>query len=167
MQTVDLKPLVFRRYVYVLRFVMKGKGTGLGRLKLEHDIQHSQRPLPALGRGENKITFSAGPQEGTITIEGAMEPSSKGKQLLYGDFHPQLDGYKPGDFPHGGRRKEHHLPREDARRHGTRCGSPTTSSPAARTACTSSKSPLTRARPGKRSISRRGFPGSGSSPAAT
>ncbi len=100
MQTVDLKPLVFRRYVYVLRLVMKGKGTGLEGLRIEHDIQHSQRPLPALGRGENKIAFSAGPQEGTITIEGAMEPSSKGKQVLYGDFHPQLDGYKPGDFPH-------------------------------------------------------------------
>ena len=102
MQTVDLKPLVFRRYVYVLRLVMKGKGTGLEGLRIEHDIQHSQRPLPALARGENKIAFSAGPQEGTITIEGAMDPSptGKGKQVLYGDFHPKLDGYKPGDFPH-------------------------------------------------------------------
>jgi len=101
MQTVDLKPLVFRRYVYVVRFVMTGKGTGLEGLRIEHDIQHSQRPLPVLTRGGNKISFSAGPQEGTITIEGAMEPSSKGKQLLYGDFQPKLEGYAPGAFPHG------------------------------------------------------------------
>jgi hypothetical protein len=100
-QQIDLGPLVSRRYVYILRFVLKGKGTGLDRLKLTHDIQHSQRPLPALARGENKIAFSAGPAEGTITIEGAVEPSSKGKQLLLGDFHPQLDGYAPYAFPHG------------------------------------------------------------------
>ena len=98
-KTINLKRLVFRRYVYLLRFVMKGKGTGLDRLKLTHDIQHSQRALPALGEGENKIRFTAGPQEGTITIEGAMEPSSKGKQLLFGDFHPRLDGYAPDTLP--------------------------------------------------------------------
>ena len=100
-QTIDLKPQVFRRYVYIVRFVLKGKGTGLDALKLTHDIQHSQRPLPALARGENKIAFSAGPPEGTITIEGAMEPSSKGKQLLFSDFHPKLDGYAPDALPRG------------------------------------------------------------------
>ena len=100
-QEIDIGPLVFRRYAYTVRFVLKGKGTGLDRLKLAHDIQHSQRPLPALARGENKIAFSAGPAEGTITIEGAVEPSSKGKQLLLGDFHPKLDGYAPNTFPHG------------------------------------------------------------------
>ena len=100
-QTIDLKPLVFRRYVYVVRFVMKGKGTGLDTLRLMHDIQHSQRPLPALARGDNKINFSAGPQEGTITIEGAMEASSKGKQLLFGDFHPKLEGYAANALPRG------------------------------------------------------------------
>ena len=98
-QKLDLKPLVGRRYVYILRFVMKGKGTGLDALKLTHDIQHSQRPLPALVQGENKINFSAGPQEGTITLEGAMEASSKGKQLLYGEFHPTLEGFTPGVIP--------------------------------------------------------------------
>jgi hypothetical protein len=100
-QAVDLTSLVGRRYVYIVRFVLKSKGTGLDRLKLTHDIQHSQRPLPALARGENKIAFSAGPAEGTITIEGAVEPSSKGKQVLLGDFHPKLDGYAPYTFPHG------------------------------------------------------------------
>jgi len=86
---VDLKPLVLRRYDYRLRFVMKGKGTGLDALAVTHDVQHSQRPLPALAQGANKITFSAEPQEGTITIEGSTDPGSRGKQLFYTDFHPE------------------------------------------------------------------------------
>lgn len=100
-QAIDLKPHIFRRYDFTLRFVMKGKETGLDALKIAADFEHSQRPLPALAKGENKIAFSSGPQEGTITIEGAMEPSSKGKQLLFTDFHPQLDGYKLGEWPKG------------------------------------------------------------------
>ncbi len=100
-QKIDLKSLVCRRYVYIIRFVMKGKGTGLDALKLTHDIQHSQRPLPALSRGENKINFTAGPQEGTITVEGAMDlnPKNRGKQLTYHDFHPIMDGFPPGVMP--------------------------------------------------------------------
>lgn len=94
-QRVDLKPLVFRRYDYRLRFVLKGKGTGLDALRISHDIQHSQRPLPALAQGSNTITFSAGPQEGTITIEGCTKPDNKGKQVLCSDFHPVLNGVEP------------------------------------------------------------------------
>ncbi|MCS6862136.1 MAG: hypothetical protein NZT92_17670, partial [Abditibacteriales bacterium] len=90
-QTIDLKPLVLRRYDYRLRFVLKGKGTGLDALKVVHDIQHSQRVLPALTQGKNTITFSVGAQEGTITIEGSLNPDHKGKQLLYTDFHPILN----------------------------------------------------------------------------
>ncbi|MBI3921946.1 MAG: hypothetical protein HY318_11065 [Armatimonadetes bacterium] len=92
-QKVDLKTLVFRRYDYRVRFVLKGKGTGLDSLKITNDLQHSQRSLPALTQGKNTITFSAGPQEGTVTIEGATDPGSvKGKQLAYTDFHPVLNG---------------------------------------------------------------------------
>ncbi len=88
---VDLGPFVLRRYDYRLRFVMKGEGTGLDSLRIAHDIQHSQRALPALGQGENTITFTAGPQEGTVTIEGNMRPEdAAGKQLTYLDFHPEL-----------------------------------------------------------------------------
>src|SRR5207302_11416588 len=43
-QKIDLKPLVYRRYDYRLKFVLSGKGTGLDALKITHDIQHSQRP---------------------------------------------------------------------------------------------------------------------------
>jgi hypothetical protein len=110
MQTIDLKPLVLRRYVYIVRFVMSGKGTGMEGLRIENDIQHSQRPLPALARGDNKITFSAGPAEGTITIEGATDTAAKGKNLTLADFHPQLDGYAPGAFPHGEGEKSITLP---------------------------------------------------------
>jgi hypothetical protein len=89
---VDLSPLVLRRYDYRLKFVLHGADTGLDALKIVHDIQHSQRPLPALGRGNNTITFSAGPAEGTLTIEGAAKLDHKDKQLVWTDFHPQASG---------------------------------------------------------------------------
>jgi hypothetical protein len=99
-QSIDLKPLVFRRYDYRLRFEMKGQGTGLDSLKIVHDVQHSQAPLPILAQGSNTITFSAEPQEGTITVEGATDPAvaQKGKQLSYKDFHPQMNGLEDKDF---------------------------------------------------------------------
>jgi len=90
-QSIDLKPLVFRRYDYRLRFTLHGAGTGLDSVKVRHDIQHSQRPLPALAAGDNTITYSAG-NEGTITVEGSTQASSAGRQLRYTDFHPQLAG---------------------------------------------------------------------------
>jgi hypothetical protein len=92
---VDLKPYVYRRYDYRLKFVLKGKGTGLNAVKVTHDIQHSQRPLPILDQGDNRITFSEGPQEGTITVEGNLnpaDPAGKGKNLSYADFHPRQSG---------------------------------------------------------------------------
>jgi hypothetical protein len=92
-QHVDLKPYIYRRYDYRLKLVLKG---GLDALRLTHDIQHSQRALPALDQGDNKITCTAGPDEGTITVEGSTNLASKGKQLLYTDFHPQSEGMKDG-----------------------------------------------------------------------
>src|SRR6185436_19050698 len=71
---------------------------GLDALKIVHDVQHSQRPLPALTQGTNTITFSAGPSEGTITVEGATHAASKGKQLHYTDFHPEVSGFDPNLF---------------------------------------------------------------------
>jgi hypothetical protein len=93
---VDLKPLVFRRYDYRLKFTLAGKGTGLESVKVTNDIQHSQRPLPALGQGDNTVRFSAGPQEGTVTIEGSTKLENKGKNLLYTDFHPRAKNIAPG-----------------------------------------------------------------------
>ncbi len=89
-QRLDLKPLVFCRYDYRLKLTFHGKGTGLDALKIRHDIQHSQRPLPALARGENTITFSSGPQEGTITVQGSTNKKNKSKNLFFLDFHPQI-----------------------------------------------------------------------------
>ncbi len=89
--TIDLKPLVFRRYDYRLRFTLKGAGTGFDALRLTHDIQHSQRPLPALAQGVNTITYRSGPQEGTITTEGSTDLANKSKQLVFTDFHPIME----------------------------------------------------------------------------
>ena len=95
-QKVDLKNLVFRRYDYRVKVELRGAGTGLDSLKLTNDIQHSQAPLPTLLAGENKITFSAGPAEGTVTYEGSTSPANvKGKQLAYTDFHPVLKDLAP------------------------------------------------------------------------
>jgi hypothetical protein len=95
---IRLTPLVLRRYDYQLKFELRGRDTRLTALTLVHAIQHSQRPLPALGEGENTITFSAGPPEGTITIEGATNLAIKGKQLVYTDFHPTVEGMEKNLF---------------------------------------------------------------------
>ena len=93
-QKADLKPLVYRRYDYRLKFELKGAGTGLDAVKISNDIQHSQAPLPALAAGPNKIAVGAGPQEGTITVEGSTNPGSAGKQVMAEAFHPELKNVK-------------------------------------------------------------------------
>lgn len=90
-EKIDLKSLVYRRYDYRLKFELSGAGTALEGLKIGHDIQHSQRPLPALAEGANTITFSAGDPMATVTVEGSPNLSFKGRQLVYTDFHPVLD----------------------------------------------------------------------------
>jgi hypothetical protein len=97
-QEIDLGPSVLRRYDYQLRFEFKQKGAGLESLRLVHDIQHSQRPLPALGRGSNTLTFSAGPPEGTVSLDGCSSLGHKDRQLVYTDYHPQLEGFEPNLF---------------------------------------------------------------------
>jgi hypothetical protein len=94
-QKIDLTPLVFRRYDYRLKFTLQGKGTGLDAVKVTHDIQHSQRALPALAQGDNKLHFTAGTPEGTITIHGGINSSTPGKNLSYADFHPTLNNVNP------------------------------------------------------------------------
>ena len=86
-QSIDLKPLVYRHYDYQLKFTLNGKDAGIKALKITHDIQHSQRPLPALDKGENKISFSAAPSEGTITVEGTSPKFKDKKQPTLEDFH--------------------------------------------------------------------------------
>ena len=62
-----IRPFVYRRYDYRLKIVLRGRGTGLETLRITHDIQHSQRALPALGQGPNRIRFSAGSKYQTST----------------------------------------------------------------------------------------------------
>ncbi len=97
-QEIDISKLAFRRYDYRLRLVMEGQGTGVDRLGISHAIQCSQRALPTLAQGENTISFSAGPQEGTVTIEGATQSEKKMKQVTAMDFHPVLDNIEPEHF---------------------------------------------------------------------
>lgn len=97
-RTIDLSPHVLRRYDYRLRLELRGAGARLEALRIAHDLQHSQRPLPALAQGPNTITFRAGPHEGTITLEAPGGLEAKGKQLVYTDFHPDLRGFEPNLF---------------------------------------------------------------------
>ena len=61
-------------------------------------IQCSQRALPSLAQGENTITFSAGPDEGTVTVEGTTYENNKGKNVAVADFHPTLRNVQPQYF---------------------------------------------------------------------
>ncbi len=95
-QTVDLTGLVYRLYDYRLKIELSGQGTGLDGLRILHDVQHSQAPLPALAPGENKISFSVGPQTGTITLEGHMHPEEgKNAPIQHMDYQPELKGVSP------------------------------------------------------------------------
>ena len=93
-QTIDLTQLTARRYDYRLKFETRGAGTKVDAVKAVNDFQCSQAALPAITEGENKIQFNAGPQEGTVTIEGstATEVAKKNQQLTVADFHPVLSG---------------------------------------------------------------------------
>ncbi len=93
--SLDLTPYCFRRYDYRLRVVLYGAGSGLTSLRLEHDIQHSQRPLPALKKGRNILSFSAGPPHGTITLEASTNPKNRSRQLVCEDFAPELINVDP------------------------------------------------------------------------
>jgi hypothetical protein len=94
-QAIDLQPLVLRRYDYRLRLVIHGANAGIDRLRIAHDVQCSQRALPTLGQGENTIAFSAGPHEGTVTVQGSSTGDGEGKQVEPFDFRPQYDGVAP------------------------------------------------------------------------
>ncbi len=95
---VDLSPHILRRYDYRVKIELRGAGAALTGARFVHDIQHSQRALPAFDQGKNTVTFSAGPAEGTITIEGSVHPENKGKQLVYTDFKPEINGFEPNLF---------------------------------------------------------------------
>jgi hypothetical protein len=97
-QQLDLTPLVLRRYDYRVKFEFRGKGTGLDALRFVHDLQHSQRPLPALAKGTNHLSLRTGPAEGTITVEGSTNLAAKGKQLVWSDFQPEVVGFEQNLF---------------------------------------------------------------------
>ena len=93
-QTIDIKKYIFRHYDYRLKVDIAGSGSGLDALKLTHDIQHSQAPLPLIQEGSNTISFSSGTQEGTITYQPSMSPDDAAQHGMqsYLDFHPVING---------------------------------------------------------------------------
>ncbi len=99
--TIHLPDEFLRRYEYRVKFELKGSGTKLTKVRLFHDIQHSQRALPAFDQGKNTVTFAAGPAEGTLTIEGSVNPKNKDKQLVISDFKPEISGFEPNLFVGG------------------------------------------------------------------
>ncbi len=92
-QTVAYDLLAFRKYDYQLKFELKGEGTGINSLKVTNPFQCSQAPLPTITEGENTVNFNAGPDEGTVTIEGNTLANAnwQWKQLTYLNFHPVLN----------------------------------------------------------------------------
>jgi len=90
---IDLTPFCRRRYHYRLRLVRHG--AVVDALKITHDIQCSQRALPILDRGDNIITFTAGPHEGTVTIEGSSQGGTRFSAIR---FHPILHGVEEEHF---------------------------------------------------------------------
>ena len=103
-QKFDIKKFVFRKYDYRLKFEISGAGTGLDSLKITHDIQHSQAPLPIILEGSNTISFSAGAQEGTITYEPNMNPDEAKQhgQISYLDLKPEIKDLEPLQLRVGG-----------------------------------------------------------------
>jgi hypothetical protein len=93
--SIDLQRFAFRRYDYRLRLALLGGDSWIDRLKITHDIQCSQRALPALDTGDNTIAFSAGPHESTVTIQGSSTGNGAGRQIQPFDFRPQYDGVRP------------------------------------------------------------------------
>jgi len=93
-QRLDLSSLVKGRYDYRVRCELTGAGTGLNHLELAHDIQHSQRALPALGAGSNTITFSVGEQQGTIAIEASGGTDDSSDRRWLAQAHAALTGFR-------------------------------------------------------------------------
>ncbi|MBA3845952.1 MAG: hypothetical protein H0X45_04835, partial [Planctomycetes bacterium] len=89
-RVLALDDLIFRRYDYRLRLTFSGKGTTLKALTLRHDVQHSQRALPALAKGDNAVSFTSG-DEGTITVMGSPHDNG-GRNVRFADFNPTLTG---------------------------------------------------------------------------
>lgn len=91
---IDLSGEVFRLYDYRLRLLLQGEGAGLQGIRIAHVFQHSQRALPALAAGENAVRFTAGPAEGTITLEGSLDAGRRDRQLTWTELRPEVEGFR-------------------------------------------------------------------------
>jgi len=99
---IDLKPYLYRRYRYLVKIRLESpsaKGrVGIESLAFTHDIQHSQRPLPLLMKGPNRITVTApSPRIATRTLEGSLS-GHEDRNASYRDFHPELANIRTGDW---------------------------------------------------------------------
>jgi hypothetical protein len=96
--SIDLQKAILRRYNYRLKFTLNAN-VSIRSIHLTHDFQHSQRALPALDKGDNTITFSAGPHEGTVSIEPAA-PKHKEKQPTTAGYKVVMENVTESDAGH-------------------------------------------------------------------
>lgn len=90
--TEDLTELIRGHYDFQLKFELAGK-LKIDSIRSTLDFQCSQAALPVVKEGANQIAVNTGPQEGTITLEGAVNPEAAAKgALTIAAFKPQLDG---------------------------------------------------------------------------
>ncbi|NQT21319.1 MAG: hypothetical protein HQ592_16555 [Planctomycetes bacterium] len=89
--SIPLGAEIIRRYCYHLRLELSGADARLEGLRIESEVQCSQRALPTLARGDNTITVTAGPPVSTVTLEGRLATDAVPRNALYSDFHPTVE----------------------------------------------------------------------------
>ncbi|HHN46880.1 MAG TPA: hypothetical protein ENN09_05505 [Planctomycetes bacterium] len=90
-EEMDFGKQVIRRYDYYVKLILEGD-SAVSSLEIVNDIQHSQRPLPALAQGRNTVTVHAGPSTNTITIAPSLHQNVGEKNEAYTKFRPEVKG---------------------------------------------------------------------------
>jgi hypothetical protein len=77
---IDIGAYVYRRYSYHLKFDFfsndASAGTGIDSLRISNVIQHSQRAMPFLVRGNNRFVVATGDATSTVSIAPRLTTST-------------------------------------------------------------------------------------------